>query len=82
MHYIVATMIKAIPPIHKCHTNTTIIHKNHPYKTQILPKYIKNAKKRPKIMKMAQNVIQNDPKGSQMLIKWSKLGQEYHHLTS
>ena len=45
MHYIVATLIKAIPPIHKCHTNTTIIHKNHPYKTQILPKYIKNAKK-------------------------------------
>ena len=82
MHYIVATLIKAIPPIHKCHTNTTIIHKNHPYKTQILPKYIKNAKKRPKIMKMAQNVLKNDTKGSQMLITWSKLGQEYHHLTS
>ena len=31
---------------------------------------------------MAQNGLKNDPKGSQMLIKWSKLGQEYHHLTS
>ena len=77
MHYIVATLSKAIPPIHKCHTNTTIVHNNHPYKTQILPKYIKNAKKRPKLM--AQNGLKNDPKGSQMLIKWSKLG---HHLTS
>ena len=80
MHYIVATLSKAIPPIHKCHTNTTIVHNNHPYNTQILPKYIKNAKKWPKLM--AQNGLKNDPKGSQMLIKWSKLGQEYHHLTS